>query len=127
MLQLILLIILCAFVSPLGIYSAPITGNGNEADDESSITWGDLPAGKDTHFPTDRGGVLIGLYAMTNVLIYICHPMSFDYGLYKGPKNGTLPGIWDLRMYRWNWDWVYFDRPSALSLKQKPISDRQSL
>ena len=52
---------------------------GNELDDDGNIKWGDLPSRKEVDFIEDRGGVLRGLYAMTNTIIYIVHPQNFNY------------------------------------------------
>ena len=79
MLQLILLLVVCIFISPLCVYSDIIRAYGNEADNDSRISWRPLPD-KDYDFPTDTGGILSGLYTMANGLIDFIHSSPLDYG-----------------------------------------------
>ena len=70
----------CALVFPPSVIASNMKAFGNEADDDGNIVWGSLPRRKEGEFITDRGGVLIGLYAMTNAIIYAVHPSDIDYG-----------------------------------------------
>jgi len=79
MLQLVSLLVVCIFISPLAVYSDIIRAYGNEADNESRISWAPLPD-KEYHFPTDTGGILSGLYTMANGLIDFIHSTPLDYG-----------------------------------------------
>ncbi len=77
----VLLHVICAVILPAGVCSKKVVAFGNKADDQSNITWGPLGPGKQPTFPAkDRGGVLWGLYKMTNLFIYIVHPWPLQYG-----------------------------------------------
>ena len=79
MLQLVLLLVVCTFISPLCVHSDIIRAYGNEADNNSRISWGPLPD-KEYNFPMDTGGILSGLYTMANGLIDFIHSSPLDYG-----------------------------------------------
>ena len=82
MLQLVLLLVVCGFISPLGVNSDIIRAYGNEADNDSNIIWGPMPPRKEYHFPTDThsGWSLIGLYTMVNGFIDMVQQPPFAYG-----------------------------------------------
>ena len=80
MLHFVLLLIIFASSFAPTFNAANLETYGNEVDDDGNIIWGDLPSRKEGDFLEDRGGVLIGLYAMTNTIIYIVHPQNFNYG-----------------------------------------------
>ena len=76
----VLLTTTCALVFTPSVNASNIKAYGNEADNDGNIKWGSLPRRKEGDFLKDRGGVLIGLYAMTNAIIYAVHPSNIDYG-----------------------------------------------
>ena len=76
----VLLTTSCALVFPPSVNTSNITAYGNEADNDGNIVWGSLPRRKEGDFIKDKGGVLVGLYAMTNAIIYVVHPSDFNYG-----------------------------------------------
>ena len=77
----VLLHVICAAILTAGVCSKKIFAFGNKADDQSNITWAPLGPGKVHTFPdTGKGGVLWGLYKMTNLFIYIVNPWPLDYG-----------------------------------------------
>ena len=80
LLLILLLTTMCVLVFPPSVNASNITAYGNKADDDGNIVWGSLPRRKEGDFIKERGGVLTGLYAMTNAIIYVVHPSDFNYG-----------------------------------------------
>ena len=76
----VLLTTTCALGFPPSVNASNMKAFGNEADDDGNIVWGSLPRRKEGDFIKERGGVLTGLYAMTNAIIYVVHPSDFNYG-----------------------------------------------